>query len=154
MIYRMFAAGIAVLAIGLLFASMQTLARSGGRGAGRSHSVRGAVQPSAGPAIAPHPLPQAMTAPPTAAAPHMLRSEEMTEGFQPRMRRFGMRGGFHDHNRPRPGFAFAVPYGYPSAFGFPDAYWSEDPYGETPDAYSDGCCSDSEDAPSQGGGDD
>jgi hypothetical protein len=154
MIYRMFAAGIAVLAIGLLFASMQTLARSGGRGAARSVSVRGALQPSAGLAIAPHPLPEATTGPAIAPTPHGLRSEEMTEGFPTRMRRFGMSGGLRDHNRPRPGFAFAVPYGYPSAFGFPNAYSSEIPYGETPDAYSDSCCTDGEDARSQGGGDD
>ena len=62
MIYRMFAAGIAVLTIGLLFASMQTLAKSGGRGAARSVSVRGAVQPSAELPIAAHPLPEETTA--------------------------------------------------------------------------------------------
>ncbi len=71
MIYRMFAAGIAVLTIGLLFASMQTLAKSGGRGAARSGSVRGAVQPSAGLPIAAHPLPEVTTAPPITPAPHI-----------------------------------------------------------------------------------
>ena len=73
------------------------------------------------------------------------------------MRRFGMPGGLHDHNRSGPGFTFAVPYGYPSAFGFPDEYSSEIPYGETPDGYSDSCCDADTDSPnpqSQGGGDD
>lgn len=92
MIYRMFAAGIAVFTIGLLFASMQTLAKSGGRGAARSVSVRGAVQPSAGLPIAAHPLPEGTTAPSVTPAPHMLRSDEMTEGLPTRMRRFGMPG--------------------------------------------------------------
>ena len=101
MIYRMFAAGIAVLTIGLLFASMQTLAKSGGRGAARSGSVRGAVQPSAGLPIAAHPLPEVTTAPSVTPAPHMLRSDEMTEGLPTHMRRFGMPGGLHDHNRSR-----------------------------------------------------
>jgi hypothetical protein len=157
MIYRMFAAGIAVLTIGLLFASMQTLAKSGGRGAARSVSVRGAVQPSAGLPIAAHPLPEGTTAPSVTPAPHMLRSDEMTEGLPTDMRRFGMPGRLHNHNRSGPGFTFAVPYGYPSAFGFPNEYSSEIPYGETPDGYSDSCCDADTDSPnpqSQGGGDD
>jgi hypothetical protein len=146
MVYRMFAAGFAVLTIGLLFASMQTLAKSGGRGAARSGSVRGAVEPSAGLPIAPHPLPQETTAPSITPAPQMLRPEGMTEDFPTHMRRFGMPGRLHDHNRQGPGFTFAVPYGYPSAFGSPNEYSSEIPYGETPDDYSD--------SPRWSGGDD
>ena len=63
----------------------------------------------------------------------------MTEGLPTDMRRFGMPGRLHDHNRPGPGFTFAVPYGFPSAFGFPDEIRPK-PLRGKPRAYSESCC--------------